>query len=381
MRLLVNALSARQGGIRTYTRNLVASLHRRGVDATFAVPGDFPAPDGAATIRSDAFALPAARRLIWEQTAWRRMVAEFRPDVLFSSANFGLLAAPCPQLLLMREGGLFDPFYLAHLAPAQGPKAKLMRLFRRSMMRRSQRAADLIMTPTGSLRDLLLGWEPALAPRFRVNLYGTLSDRFRPAGEPRPWRGDGVLRLLYVSVYYPHKCPGTLAAAAQGLNQSGTGAHATITMTLDEVSEMAGGAEDAACLAAADGAVTLGRHPYDALPSLYTSHDVFVFPSVGETFGHPLVEAMSAGLPVVAADNPVNREICGDAALYHTPFSARSLQDCLRALDRDPQMRDRMRRIGIERAASLFRWEDHVDRLLATLEETIAVHRGRPVTP
>jgi glycosyltransferase involved in cell wall biosynthesis len=47
----------------------------------------------------------------------------------------------------------------------------------------------------------------------------------------------------------------------------------------------------------------------DALPDLYASSDAFVFPSSSETQGLVLAEAMVAGLPVVAVDNPVNREV------------------------------------------------------------------------
>jgi glycosyltransferase involved in cell wall biosynthesis len=95
---------------------------------------------------------------------------------------------------------------------------------------------------------------------------------------------------------------------------------------------------------------------------------------VSETFGHPMAEAMSSGLPLAVADTPVNREICGDAALYFEPFSVTGLVAAIRALHADPDLRRRLSENGRARALQRFGWEDHVDRLVDTFE---AVAAGR----
>jgi len=84
-----------------------------------------------------------------------------------------------------------------------------------------------------------------------------------------------------------------------------------------------------------------------------------------------MAEAMSSGLLVVAADTPVNREICGDVALYFEPFSVKGLTDCIHQLDRDKNLRERLSKIGRERALEKFGWEDHVDRLIETMEKVL----------
>ena len=60
----------------------------------------------------------------------------------------------------------------------------------------------------------------------------------------------------------------------------------------------------------------MGRIEHEDLSSVLTQYDAFVFPSMAETFGFPMVEAMRAGVPLVVSDIPVHREVCGDAAAY-----------------------------------------------------------------
>lgn len=369
MKILVNAISARMGGIVTYTRNLARSFSEREVDATIAVSSRFSA-DCQGVWRHWASDLRPMARFAWEQTLWRRKVAELKPDVLFSSANFGLLSCPVPQVLLVREGGLFDPFYLANCTPAQGMKAALQRKVRRHLILASARCSDRVVTPTAAMRDLLLQWAPDLNGKIVVNSYGTMSDSFAPSPMGmRPWRADGCLRLIYVSVYYPHKQPELVCRAVEGLQAAGMDAHATITMDIRETEDFKGGSYDNLMMSQAleRGQITLGRRPYEKLPNLYREHDVFVFPSISETFGHPMVEAMGCGLPVVAADTPVNREVCGDAALYFQPLSVASLIQCLGQLDQDHQLRARLIARGRERVVNSFTWNGHVDRMIGIL--------------
>ena len=375
MRVLVNALSARRGGILTYTRNLLSTMVERGVDITIAAPEEFlpGKTENVDTFNIVRFA--PLQRFLWEQTAWRQVVKRHNPDILFSSANFGLLNSPIRQVLLLREGGLFDPFYLANMTAVQGLGNAFNRYFRRRLMLMSARSADHIITPTKAMRDMLTLWQPAIQNKCTVNPYGTINDAFRPGENPRAWRSDGTLRLLYVSVYYPHKVPSLICQAVDLLNQRGIPAHATITMSVDEFEGTPGSSLDRKILTEADerGLATLGHHEYAKLPELYQNHDVFVFPSVSETFGHPMAEAMSSGLPVIASETPVNREICGDAALYFKPFMVSEFVDRIEKLDQDPTLREKLSSTGREKAVSSYSWDDHIDRLVETFE---TVNRG-----
>ena len=378
MKILINAVSAKRGGIVTYTENLINSLRTKGIDVVFAVPPEIHRRHMDLTLPTSASEYGPVNRLLWDQTIWRLIVKRQKPDILFSSANFGLMNSPVPQILLIREGGLFSDYYLTNIAPSQGTINVMKRYFRRKHMLTSTKHSDHVLVPSEATRAALLSWQPELAPKCTVNRYGTLSNFYQSGEHRRQWKSDGTIRLLYVSVYYPHKNPGILCEAMRKFNKDKNLCHATITMTIEETRSL-GGALDHALLSNAiqDGLVTMGRHPYLDLPNLYNAHDVFVFPSVSETFGHPMAEALSAGMPIVAADTEINREICGDAALYFSPFSHTELCARLAELDEQPGLRERLCDLARKRSRKLYNWDDHVNRFLDVIEKTVrGYHNG-----
>ncbi len=378
MKVIVNALSAKTGGIITYTKNLMRSLSERNVDVIFALSQDFPLELDIPVIKLSADRMPPVRRAIWEQTMWRRIVAKHKPDVLFSSANFGLLGSPVPQVLLVREGGLFDPFYLANVAPSLNAWAIFQRIARRKLIIASARSSRVVLTPTETMKNLLLSWAEDLGGRVQKNQYGTISNLFSPSPGLRPWKEDGVLKLLYVSAYYPHKQPGLISEAVAQLNEQGVPCHLTLTMDLERIEKTPGGDQDLFLLTKGieRGQVTMmGSVPYRGLPQIYKSHDLFVFPSLSETFGHPLAEAMSIGIPIVASDTPVHREVCKEAALYFPPLLPSGLAREVRRLDEDAALRNALMKNGRENVSRDFMWEAHVDRLLDVFME-ISENRG-----
>jgi glycosyltransferase involved in cell wall biosynthesis len=93
-----------------------------------------------------------------------------------------------------------------------------------------------------------------------------------------------------------------------------------------------------------------------------------VFPSFLESFGYPMVEAMASGLPVVAADTDVNREVLGEAAVYFDTFvpdrCARAILDLLAHADRQREAASR----GRERARQ-FSWRAHASALHEVFRE------------
>ena len=100
----------------------------------------------------------------------------------------------------------------------------------------------------------------------------------------------------------------------------------------------------------------LGSVSDQTLAWLYREATALCFPSVAEGFGFPVLEAMAAGLPVLASDIPPTRELVADAALYIPPGEEPAWAEAIRALGSDSGLRERLSTEGRRRAAG-FTWE------------------------
>jgi glycosyltransferase involved in cell wall biosynthesis len=82
---------------------------------------------------------------------------------------------------------------------------------------------------------------------------------------------------------------------------------------------------------------------------------------------------MSSGLPVVASDLPVHREICRDAAMYFPRFSPEALAERVLQVDQSPGLAETLSRNGLNRAQD-FRWDAHVENLLALAQKLVSTN-------
>jgi glycosyltransferase involved in cell wall biosynthesis len=169
-------------------------------------------------------------------------------------------------------------------------------------------------------------------------VYGGVDPRFAPGEKAaRPY-------VLCVASHTARKNLRALVPAAEALAREGVELR------------VAGGHRPQFAAEDGLGALKLLGHVDDAdLPALYAGAQAFVLPSVYEGFGLPVLEAMAAGTPVVAADVTALPETCGGAARL-VPPEPEAFRDALLALLGDEAEQARLRALGRARAAA-FTWE------------------------
>ncbi len=111
-----------------------------------------------------------------------------------------------------------------------------------------------------------------------------------------------------------------------------------------------------------------GFVPDDELVFLYSRAYALVLPSLLEGFGLPAVEAMACGTPVLASRAGSLPEVVGPAGDLFDPMSAQDMAECVELFLANPDRRDRLARIALERAC-LFTWERSARSLVACFEE------------
>ena len=112
----------------------------------------------------------------------------------------------------------------------------------------------------------------------------------------------------------------------------------------------------------------LGRVSDEELVRLYNQAECFVFPSLYEGFGLPPLEAMACGCPVLVSDIPVEREVCGDAALYFNPLEpSEILRIITQYLSNTDVIKETMRQKGYDNIKR-FSWEKSAEVLMRIIK-------------
>lgn len=113
----------------------------------------------------------------------------------------------------------------------------------------------------------------------------------------------------------------------------------------------------------------LGWVAAEELEGLWAIADAFVYPSLYEGFGLPVLEAMARGVPVACSDASSLPEVAGDAALLFDPRSEQQIAAAIERLLGEPRLAQRLRREGLARAAQ-FTWERAAQLTLQTYRRT-----------
>src|SRR5215469_4487942 len=253
----------------------------------------------------------------------------------------------------------------------------LVRLYRRMNYPRSARAADTIIINSNSLRSeiqrylevdprkLKLIYEAVDHDLFQVGDPGAAGAHIRSYGLAAPF-------VLFVSSLWPYKnCDGLLRAWAlaraelpgRQLVVVGPGRDEKYLAALHALADQLGISGDV---------VFIGGVPLEKTAKFYQAAEVFVYPSLNETFGLPILEAMACGCPVVTSDTSAMPETAGGAAILADPGDPASIA---RAIVEAVGSRDRLREAGLKRAAE-FTWAATAASTLDVYREAAANRKG-----
>jgi glycosyltransferase involved in cell wall biosynthesis len=218
------------------------------------------------------------------------------------------------------------------------------------------RAAAVILAISQATRDDLV--QRLGVPTSRVHVTPLAADeRFRPQpaseiGRVRSSYGLPEHYVLYVGSNKPHKNLVRLVQAWAAVESEARNTYLVVAGHRDrrypQAEQLAADLTSRVCF--------IGPVADADLPALYSGARCFVFPSLYEGFGLPVLEAMACGTPVACSNVSSLPEVAGDAALYFDPAAVESVTATLSRLVFDAELRDQIAQAGLRRAAG-FSWQ------------------------
>jgi glycosyltransferase involved in cell wall biosynthesis len=340
-------------GVGYYTEHLLHHLAQESTDDEIIVisnrPVDTtsPLPPNVRVVSSSS-RMP---RLVWLQMIAPRLLRRLGVDVAHFTNGMMPLAMPVPTVVTIHDMSLT-------LFPKYHPPRRV--LLNRPLVDVAARRADAIITVSES------------AKRDIVRLYGSQADRIHVVHEAaapsfQPIRDRAVLDrvrqryeladrfVLYVGTIEPRKnLPRLIEGFARRRNAGQlphqlvcAGPYGWLSRDIEDLIDR---------LEIEDAVRFTGYVPFEDLAALYSLAEMFVFPSLYEGFGLPVIEAMACGTPVVTGHVAALEEVGGGAVEQVAHLTADSLGEAIVRLANEPRRREELSMLGLQRAHT-FSWQ------------------------
>jgi glycosyltransferase involved in cell wall biosynthesis len=370
----IDARKVQDFGIGTYIRNLVAGLAEidqencyvllTGVQGRDAL-GELPANFKVILERSPVYSV---RELV--ALSWR--LFRLRLDLYHATHYVLPVATPSRVVVTIHD--------IIHLLYPQFLPNRIAFYYAQRMMRRSLSSADRTIAVSENTRSDLVEYFGVDGSSIDV-VYNGVDDTFREKlseEDLERWlRQLGIRRpyLLFVGNPKPHKnLDRVVQAYAQA--QKLADLDAPLVCVGDRTAAQFKLRQRAEQLGVGDKVRLLGHVAQEALPALYQGASLFLYPTLYEGFGLPVVEAMASGTPVLTSNTSALKEIAGGYAHLVDPLDTERMAKAIVRLMTDDEYRARLAEQGRTRAQD-FHWRRTAERTLEVYLDVLRT-KGTP---
>jgi radical SAM superfamily enzyme YgiQ (UPF0313 family)/glycosyltransferase involved in cell wall biosynthesis len=368
MRIAFDGTALRPGrtGVGYYTEHLLHHLAQAASNDELIVVSNRSIDTTSPLPSRVRVATPARRvpRLVWMQTLAVNALREVEADVVHFTNGMLPVVSRVPNVVTIHDMSL-------RLYPRYHPPRRV--ILNRPLVDLAARRADAIITPSESAkRDIVRLYQ--LDPKRVHVVYEAAAPSFRRVHDAsalehvRARYGLSERVILYVGTIEPRKNLPTLIDAFAARQRSRELRHQLVCV--GPYGWLSRGIETQIRRAGAAEAIKFtGYVPFDDLSAIYSLAEMFVYPSMYEGFGLPVVEAMACGVPVITGQTAALSEIGGGAIMEIDRIDPETLGRALVDMAHSRDRREELSGRGLVRAAS-FSWERAAGESLEIYRET-----------
>jgi glycosyltransferase involved in cell wall biosynthesis len=309
------------------------------------------------------------KRIIFEQTVFPKLIRKYGIDVFHSPSNVLPLGCHCKSVLTIHY--MINFLMPRYFTPAHKRwSTKLLMRFSAkkahkiiSVSHSDKREMERFLKVKGeNIAVIYHGVDECFSPNIDKTIFLEYARKYRIG---RPY-------IFHVSSFVKHKNVERLIIAVDYLKRKYMIPHQLVLVGLIDPSDYEIGRLQRIIKCTNNlkhGDVILTGYIHHAeLPALYSEADVFVLPSLYESFGIPLIEAMKCGVPVVTSDKYAMPEIVGNAGLTINPYDPKDIAKGIYRILENPNLKEELIAKGFGHA-SRFGWEK-------TAQETLNVYEN-----
>ena len=359
---LLHLVPGETGGAEVYTRRLLPALRQAGPELQMTLLLSRSAAEenwgeGVDVVPLRFDPRSRFRRVLAEQTVLSTAVGRIHPDLLHNIFNTAPAVVAAPQVTTIHD-----------VIHRRYPESGLFAFGVKGAVQLAARRSARILTVSEASKTDIVRFLGVQADRIDVapNGPGISEDveRLPQAETRRRFEVDGNPLLLTVAPSRPHKNISRLVEALTRIPEAVLivpGYRTDGDAELDRLAERLG----------VSGRLRRpGWVDEPTLDGLYRAADCFVFPSLAEGFGLPVLEAMIRGVPVACSNATSLPEVAGEAALYFDPLDVDAIATSVQRILEDGDLADRLRAAGRLRA-QMFSWDEAARRTLACYRKAL----------
>lgn len=267
-------------------------------------------------------------RMLWSEHFLAQQCKLINADLLLCFTGIGHANSEIPHVTFIQQSLPFSREYISSASIQTKARLTVMKY----LMRRSCLSASCVIVQTPTMQNWVLHQFQLNKSKVRIVLPNvTMPNNEKEVDQlqsPLDW---GYHSLLYVGSQSPHKNVETIIKGMKELREYLPSAQLYLTWPISHPANKL------------DGVTCIGYlESRDDLQQAYKSAGALVMPSLVETVGLPMLEAMELQVPILAADRPYAHDICEDAACYFDPLSPTDFALVARQLLLNKEMRSNL---------------------------------------